>query len=150
MNRVFWSLLLGFVVIGGLAVFQATRSSTSLIFKPSELVARTALAAEPVERVRLAGKVVDSSITYRLEPTIELRFEVHDPGTAAGEPGKTVQVVYNDLKPDMFAGGRDVLVDGEFRDGLLRAHTLQTQCPSKYEPAQPGAAKERDAVSPAS
>jgi cytochrome c-type biogenesis protein CcmE len=40
----------------------------------------------------------------------------------------------------MFQAGRDVLIDGDFKDGKIVAAKLQTQCPSKYEPAVPGAA----------
>jgi cytochrome c-type biogenesis protein CcmE len=39
----------------------------------------------------------------------------------------------------MFQAGRDVLIDGDFKNGTIVAAKLQTQCPSKYEPAMPGA-----------
>jgi hypothetical protein len=39
----------------------------------------------------------------------------------------------------MFQAGRDVLIDGDFKGGKIIAAKLQTQCPSKYEPAMPGA-----------
>ena len=51
----------------------------------------------------------------------------------------TVAVEYRNLKPDMFQAGRDVLIDGDFKGGTIVAAKLQTQCPSKYEPALPGA-----------
>jgi cytochrome c-type biogenesis protein CcmE len=53
---------------------------------------------------------------------------------------QVVPVVYQGLKPDMFAAGRDVLIDGDYVGGVIKAAKLQTQCPSKYEPVAPGAA----------
>jgi hypothetical protein len=68
-----------------------------------------------------------------------LRFSVSDP--AGG--GSVVPVEYRNLKPDMFQAGRDVLIDGDFKGGRIVAAKLQTQCPSKYEPAMPGAVPEK-------
>jgi cytochrome c-type biogenesis protein CcmE len=33
----------------------------------------------------------------------------------------------------MFADGRDVIVEGRYTDGELRASQVLTSCPSKYE-----------------
>ena len=45
-----------------------------------------------------------------------------------------IPVTYKKLKPDMFAAGRDVIIDGNFINGKVEALNLLTQCPSKYEP----------------
>jgi len=37
----------------------------------------------------------------------------------------------------MFAAGRDVIIQGDYIGGVLKANNLVTQCPSKYEPAAP-------------
>jgi cytochrome c-type biogenesis protein CcmE len=64
-----------------------------------------------------------------------LSFSVKDPkGSEIPVP-----VVYRGLKPDMFAAGRDVLIDGDYEGSVIKAAKLQTQCPSKYEPVVPGA-----------
>jgi cytochrome c-type biogenesis protein CcmE len=65
-----------------------------------------------------------------------LSFSVKNPEGGEG----VVPVVYRGLKPDMFGPGRDVLIDGDYIGGSIQAAKLQTQCPSKYEPAVPGAA----------
>ena len=60
-----------------------------------------------------------------------LRFQLRDvKGTA------TVMVVYKGTVPDLFKTGRDIVVDGRLRNGLLVAvpNTLVTKCPSKYQP----------------
>jgi cytochrome c-type biogenesis protein CcmE len=86
----------------------------------------------------VGGKVVDP-IEYQTEPGFLLRFGVSDPAGGSS----VVPVEYRNLKPDMFQAGRDVLIDGDFKGGKIVAAKLQTQCPSKYEPAMPGAAPEK-------
>ncbi len=137
MNRVFISLVLVFVVVGGLAVFQLTRQTASAVLLPSELLKET--SKEKLLRVRVAGKV--SEITsYIVEPGIELKFQIQDPGKDI-QNQSVVPVVYNGLKPDMFAIGRDVIIEGEFLNGTLQSNKLLTQCPSKYEPPSPDKVK---------
>jgi cytochrome c-type biogenesis protein CcmE len=60
-----------------------------------------------------------------------LHFRLRDPkGTAI------VPVVYRGSVPDLFRTGREVVVDGKLRNGVLVAvpDTLVTKCPSKYTP----------------
>ncbi len=140
MGRIFISLVLFFIVAGTVLVYQATRGTSSLVLMPSELISRAHARdqrALDLPRIRVGGKVVEP-IEYQTEPYFLLRFRVSDP---SGGP-TTVPVEYRNLKPDMFQVGRDVLIDGDFKAGTLVAAKLQTQCPSKYEPALPGAAVE--------
>jgi cytochrome c-type biogenesis protein CcmE len=49
-----------------------------------------------------------------------------------------LRVNYQGILPDMFAEGRDVIVEGKYEDGQsLIAKTIMTRCPSKYEPEKP-------------
>jgi len=132
MGRIFLSLVCFFIVAGGVLVYQATRGTSSLVLLPSELISRA--QAHDLPRIRIGGKVVDP-IEYQTEPSFLLRFRVSDPTGGSA----TVPVEYRNLKPDMFQAGRDVLIDGDFKNGTIVAAKLQTQCPSKYEPALPGA-----------
>jgi cytochrome c-type biogenesis protein CcmE len=62
-----------------------------------------------------------------------LRFRMRDvKGTA------TVPVLYKGTVPDLFRTGRDVVVDGRMRNGVLVAvpGSLLTKCPSKYSPTK--------------
>ena len=131
MGRIFVSLVLFFIVVGGVLLYQATSGTSSLVLLPSELISRA--HARDLPRIRVGGKVVDP-IEYQTEPGFMLKFRVSDP--SGGEAA--VPVEYRNLKPDMFQAGRDVLIDGDFKNGTLVAAKLQTQCPSKYEPALPG------------
>jgi cytochrome c-type biogenesis protein CcmE len=61
-----------------------------------------------------------------------LRFTLRDvKGT------ETVPVVYTGSVPDLFRTGREVMLDGELRNGTFVAEpdSMKTKCPSKYTPA---------------
>lgn len=132
MNRT--TIIIVFVIIAvlSLLVFSGMRSSTSVVLLPSQLPTYTGR----VDRLRVAGRVSDGTIDYKVEPTIELRFSIHDPGKTEN-PHPAIPVYYQGVKPDMFAPGRDVILDGDFRNGTFTAKTLLTQCPSKYQPPSP-------------
>jgi len=137
MNYRFISLVIAFVVLGGVLTFQATRQGTSDVILPS------ALAAEPEvvrPRIRVAGRVSTDPIHYEVEPRFELRFTILDPGSK-DQAGQRLPVVYNGIRPDMFAPGRDVIIDGNMENGVLTATNLLTQCPSKYEAPKPTGAE---------
>ena len=60
-----------------------------------------------------------------------LRFRLRDvKGTAS------VPVVYTGTVPDMFKAGRDIVVQGQLKNGVFVAvpGTMITKCPSKYKP----------------
>jgi cytochrome c-type biogenesis protein CcmE len=96
--------------------------------KPSELAGTTG-------KVSLVGEVVG-------KPTGDanaegLRFELRDPKDAASTT--TVVVLYKGSVPDLFAPGRDLVVEGELRNGTFIATpgTMVTKCPSKYTAIKP-------------
>lgn len=94
-----------------------------------------------MKRVRVAGRVADGDVQYEVQPSFKLDFKIKDPD---GKSEVILPVSYAGIKPDMFAVGRDVIIDGEYLNGVLVAQQLLTQCPSKYEapkPTQEGMAK---------
>jgi len=118
------------IVFGTLLLLYATTTTKAEIILPSELASTP---SQDRKRLRVGGQVANSKINYTLEPEIKLEFVLHD----HNKTDLSIPVIYQDLKPDMFAPGRDVLIDGDFVNGKLHAHTLLTQCPSKYEPPSP-------------
>jgi len=97
--------------------------------KPSQLAGQTG-------SVSLVGQVVG-------KPTGDshaggLRFRLRD---VKGSSGTTVPVVYTGSVPDLFATGRDIVVDGQLRNGTFVATpgTMVTKCPSKYTAVKPAA-----------
>lgn len=130
MNGKFIILLLTVVVVLAVLVVKATSSSASMVISPADLA--RGKHGSSASRLRMAGRVSGDEMSYTLEPRIVLSFRVINPGGT--EPEYSVRVVYRGIKPDMFAPGRDVILEGNFRDGVFEASNLLTQCPSKYEP----------------
>jgi len=90
--------------------------------QPSKLAGQTGT-------VSLVGKVVG-------KPTGDahaagLRFRLRDIKDPTGE---TVAVVYKGSVPDLFATGRELVVDGKLVNGTFVAKpgSMVTKCPSKY------------------
>ncbi len=79
--------------------------------------------------VRIAGRVHENSVQWDAAKH-DLRFTLDD---IAGQG--QLKVHYNGLLPDMFAEGRDVIVEGPHSSGeVFEATAVLTSCPSKYQP----------------
>ena len=91
-------------------------------------------AAFTDEGVRVAGRVQAGTINW--DPK-DLRLSFSLGSFKDGEvPPSGVLVRYQGILPDMFAEGRDVIVEGRYSPAdVLEAKTIMTSCPSKYEPA---------------
>lgn len=91
-----------------------------------ELLQRS--AGEGPSRVRLGGTVAPGSTRWDSAHR-HLRFVITD-----GKQG--LPVSYSGVVPDIFADGRQVVVEGTLgRDGTFAATTLLAKCPTKYNPA---------------
>ena len=88
------------------------------------------------QRVRLHGKVVADGLDAN-KASLIAKFNL----TGASAAGKSLAVSYRGPIPDLFAAGRDVVIEGK-RDatGVFQADVLMTKCASKYEPNSPHAA----------
>jgi cytochrome c-type biogenesis protein CcmE len=95
--------------------------------------------------LRVAGRVKAGTISW--DPaTLTLGFAMVSPLNPDGSPVKPVSaaepvafrvVARGEPKPDMFAAGRDVIVEGRLvADGSIEARQVLTSCPSKYVPKQ--------------
>jgi cytochrome c-type biogenesis protein CcmE len=135
------SLIVVFVMLVLLLLLNAGKTEVSKVYLPSELIELAKETdAELIPRVRLAARVAEGDIKYQVEPEIKLEFLAKNPPNKDGTPTQstiTLPIVYNGIKPDMFAVDRDVIVDGELRQGTFYASKLLTQCPSKYEAPKP-------------
>ena len=125
-------LVIASIVIIGFLALQATFNSSALVLMPSEIIAKN---ETELLRLRVAGRVSKDEISYEIEPKFNLKFSIQDPGSEKQK--QSLAVEYNGIRPDMFAVGRDVIIDGDFKNGTLYASKLLTQCPSKYEPPEP-------------
>jgi len=79
--------------------------------------------------VRVAGRVRADSMQWNAG-THDLKFTLDDM-----QGNGSIPVRYSGLLPDMFAEGRDVVVEGPQNAGeTFEADTVLTSCPSKYAP----------------
>ena len=131
----------------GYLIFSSIRTTSEYYLTVPEVAARqTELGGQAI---RVAGRVKPGDIAW--DPnSLTLKFEIAPiPDIdASGAPVKPVSVVASDPvsfrviaagepKPDMFAPGRDVIVEGKLTpDGAIAASQVMTSCPSKYRPKQ--------------
>jgi cytochrome c-type biogenesis protein CcmE len=95
--------------------------------KPSQLAGTTGT-------VSLVGRVVGKPAGDAHAGGLRFRLrDVKDPA------GPTVAVVYTGTVPDLFASGRDIVVDGKLENGTFVADrdSMVTKCPSKYSATKP-------------
>ena len=122
---------------GGLAIVAAIawlmylgiRETSAYYLTIDEFVPRKDTLGDSA--LRVAGRVRAGSIDYDAK-TLALRFEIGE-FDKDGKVGHAVPVAYTGIKPDMFADGRDVIVEGRYREGTIVADKVLTSCPSKYE-----------------
>jgi cytochrome c-type biogenesis protein CcmE len=132
-RRFFLGILL---VIGAVAylIYTGIRETSNYYLTIEEFLPQKEAFAN--EGVRLAGRVQAGSIQWDPK-ALQLRFVL---GPFKEQAGATAQAVgipvhYQGVLPDMFAEGRDVIVEGLYHaEQALVAKTLMTSCPSKYEP----------------
>lgn len=88
-----------------------------------------AASLEPGRPVRIKGTVVAGSY-QNPEGSNRHEFSIH-----GGD--RVMQVTYDGPMPDVFAEGREVVVEGSLKEsGVLAAHEVIAKCPSKYEGGQ--------------
>ena len=110
---------IGFAVIGTSTSGGAGMYNYSLI----ELKTRSAELAG--KNVKVAGRIATGSV--RGEPASDtFRFDLED------DDGNKIPVAYERLLPDPFEEGRDAIVNGKMKDGVLFASNLTVKCPSRY------------------
>lgn len=127
-------------------IVTAVRNTAEYYLTVSEVKARqTELSGQ---MLRVAGRVEAGTIAW--DPsTLTLRFAINQPPPDGSDSGlKPVAVsataasfaviCRGQPKPDMFAPGRDVIVEGRLTPaGVIEARQVLTSCPSKYAPKQP-------------
>lgn len=121
----------------GYLMYAGVEQSSAYYFTIEEfLPRRDAMAGQGL---RLAGRVTPGSLTQVTSAKgTEMKFRVGDFSDEEIPVSATVLVEYTGIVPDMFAEGRDVIIEGTYGDGIIRATSVMTSCPSKYEPEVEG------------
>jgi cytochrome c-type biogenesis protein CcmE len=124
-----------FLLVSSIAylVYAGVQQGAVYYFTIDEFAARKGELID--QGVRVAGRVQAGSVEKRTdERGTELKFTMGDFADGAPAPGAAVLPVhFAGIVPDMFAEGRDVIVEGRFDGGVLQAQSVLTSCPSKYE-----------------
>ena len=112
-------------------VYAGIRTTSMYYFELDEyLPVRSAHAGEPM---RVKGWVRTGTMQW--DPaTNKLAFEL-----ARQDGSGAIPVAFQGILPDMFAEGREVVVEGRDEGSVFRARQVMTSCPSKYEAEQKGA-----------
>jgi cytochrome c-type biogenesis protein CcmE len=127
--------ILGAVVIAAAVsylVWAGIRTTSQYYFEMDEFLPRR--AQHEGEDLRVKGWVKSGSMKWDAR-TNRLAFDL-----ARQDGSGPVPVAYNGILPDMFAEGREVVVEGHWANGSLAAKQIMTSCPSKYEPKKGGGA----------
>ena len=109
-------------------VYAGIKTTSIYYFEMDEFVAHR--SAHAGEDLRVKGWVRSGSVQWNAS-TNALAFEL-----ARKDGTEPVPVAYNGILPDMFAEGREVVVEGRYDAPGLRAKQIMTSCPSKYEAQQ--------------
>tara|TARA_B100000678_G_scaffold117298_1_gene98348 strand:+ start:305 stop:658 length:354 start_codon:yes stop_codon:yes gene_type:complete len=78
------------------------------------------------ERVRLGGLVSPGTIQVSKNNLLDCNFRLKQ-----GE--LTVLVQFTGTRPDLFKDEAEVIVEGNYLNGVFKADQLQTKCASRYE-----------------
>ena len=130
----------------GYLIFAAVRNTAEYYLTVNELNQRKAELSG--QMIRVAGRVQPGNISW--DPnSLTLIFAIAQLPPDPNQPAIT-QVVAKDAavawrvvargqpKPDMFAAGRDVIIEGRLAaDNTIEATQVLTSCPSKYVPKTP-------------
>ena len=126
-------------------IVTAVRNTAEYYLTVNEVKARQSELAG--QMLRVAGRVEAGSIEW--DPSsLTLRFAMTQPpandgglkpvAISAGAAAFSV-ICRGEPKPDMFAAGRDVIVEGQLTPaGTIEARQVLTSCPSKYSPKKSG------------
>ena len=78
------------------------------------------------KRIKLGGLVKDGSIAISEANQLDCNFILK-------EGSSELYVKYDKTRPDLFKDGAEVIVTGQYMDGVFYADELQTKCASRYE-----------------
>jgi len=115
---------LALIVVAIAAVaYSGIRSAAVYYLTPTEFAGRSDLRQA---QVRLAGRVEAGSVRREAGRVIAFRI---------GDGGAVLDVRYDGPLPDLFAEGREVLVEGRLEGDVLTATRVMTTHPTEYREA---------------
>jgi cytochrome c-type biogenesis protein CcmE len=144
-----WRFVIGVsLVVAAIAylIITAVRNTSEYYLTVDEAKSRQVELSG--QMLRIAGRVVPGTVQWEAS-SLTLRFAITQPPPGEGQPTVTTVaataltparftvISRGQPKPDMFAPGRDVIVEGLLKqDNTIEARQVLTSCPSKYAPKQ--------------
>ena len=124
-------LLVLAALVGGVALVVIAARSSSLDYYRDVDVLVSSQPPAPGQPVRVKGTVAPGSVEQDLDSG-------HVHFVLAGRE-HSIDVTFSGDPPPLFAPGREVVVVGYVRPGVLfHAYEIMTKCPSKYEALREG------------
>ena len=126
MNNKIFSLIAGVLTvilfwIGWVSLNPSDKKAMAQFVSVEKLVNN-----EISSRTKLGGIVKKGSIQISKSNQLDCVFVLKE-GSAE------LAVNYSKTRPDLFKDGAEVIVTGEYRNGIFVADELQTKCASRYE-----------------
>ena len=126
MNSKIFSLIIGVLLvvvfwIGWVSTNPADKKAMAQFISVESLVNNNLS-----QRLKLGGIVKDGSISISETNQLECSFVLK-------EGDAELYVNYSKTRPDLFKDGAEVIVTGEYVNGMFYADELQTKCASRYE-----------------
>ena len=126
MNSKIFSLIIGVLLvvvfwIGWVSTNPADKKAMAQFISVESLVNNNLS-----QRLKLGGIVKNGSISISETNQLECSFVLK-------EGDAELYVNYSKTRPDLFKDGAEVIVTGEYVDGMFYADELQTKCASRYE-----------------
>ena len=121
-------VFLGLLVLGSATALALTALEDNIVFfyTPTQIEEKK---IKPGQRIRLGGFVLEKS-HKRLPDGVTHQFTVTD-------RGKTIQVVYKGILPDLFREGQGVVAQGTLRpDGVFAASEVLAKHDENYIPKE--------------
>jgi cytochrome c-type biogenesis protein CcmE len=110
-------------------VYAGIQTTSMYYFNIEEFL--TVRSAHAGQDLRVHGWVGAGSVKWDPQ-TNHLAFQL-----VPKDGQQSIPVTYSGILPDMFAEGREVVVEAHYANETLAAKQIMTSCPSKYE-AKPG------------
>ncbi|OPL14991.1 MAG: hypothetical protein AVO34_00295 [Firmicutes bacterium ML8_F2] len=122
-NKTKWIIGLAVIIVFASFAFFSFRSALNPYVSFAE-------AAETLQQVQVLGYLVKEEPIQYDSTAGELHFYLVD------EEGTRASVTYSGVKPNNMEHSENVVVVGEYCEGVFQAEKILVKCPSKYEEAE--------------
>ena len=125
-NNKFTLLILGVVAVTGFWISWVSLNPSDEKAMATFVSVNELINNKINKRIKLGGLVKDGSIVISETNQLECNFVLK-------EGSSELYVKYGRTRPDLFKDGAEVIVAGQYNNGIFYADELQTKCASRYE-----------------